>query len=189
MLNFGRRTFHLDPVGAGFEPTILVANLFSSGGIQGGVPYYSEQHFQAAENLTYIRGNHSFKFGGDFEPVWIGAQTTFFTPGAGIFTPQSFFGTAPFDAPPFGTGTPVEFLFLQPRSFFGLQIPPRTLPFQSGLYAGPAASEFNNSTNLRFWHKLSGFYAQDQWKAQPNLTLSLGLRYDVDFFPPLPMSE
>jgi hypothetical protein len=183
VLNFGRRTFHLDPVGAGFEPTIIVANLFYSGGIQGGVHYYGEQHFQAEENLTYIRSNHSFKFGGDFEPVWIGAQTTFFTPGAGIFTPQSFFGAEPFNAPPFGPGTPVEFLFLQPRSFFGKQVPPRTLPFQTGLFAGPAASEFNDSTNLRFWHKLSGFYAQDQWKAGPNLTLSLGLRYDVDFFP------
>ncbi|HYK51408.1 MAG TPA: carboxypeptidase-like regulatory domain-containing protein, partial [Terriglobales bacterium] len=71
VLNFGRRTFHLDPVGAGFEPTILVADLFSSGGIQGGVHFYREQHFQAAENLTYIRSNHSFKFGGEFEPVWI----------------------------------------------------------------------------------------------------------------------
>jgi hypothetical protein len=183
MLNFGRRIFHLDPTGAGFEPTILVADLFDSGGIQGGVHYYSEQHFQASENLTYIRGNHSFKFGGDFEPVWIGAQTTFFSPGAGIFTPQSFFGAAPFDTPPFGPGTPVEFLFLQPRSFFGQQIPPRTLPFETGLYAGPAASEFNDSTNLRFWHKLSSFYAQDQWKARPNLTFTLGLRYDIDFFP------
>lgn len=183
VLNFGRRTFHLDPVGAGFEPAILVADLFNSGGIQGGVHYYSEQHFQAAGNLTYVRGNHSFKFGGDFEPVWIAAQTTFFTPGAGIFTPQSFFGAAPFNAPPFGPGTPVEFLFLQPRSFFGQQIPPRTLPFQTGLYAGPAASDFTNSTNLKFLHKLSGLYAQDQCRLQPNLTLTLGLRYDLDFFP------
>jgi len=183
VLNFGRRTFHLDPVGAGFEPAILVADLFNSGGIQGGVHYYSEQHFQAAGNLTYIRGNHSFKFGGDFEPVWIAAQTTFFTPGAGIFTPQSFFGAAPFNAPPFGPGTPVEFLFLQPRSFFGQQIPSRTLPFQTGLYAGPAASDFTNSTNLKFLHKLSGLYAQDQCRLQPNLTLTLGLRYDLDFFP------
>src|SRR6266436_1192384 len=61
VLNFGRRTFHLDPVGAGFEPAILVADLFNSGGIQGGVHYYREQHFQAAGNLTYIRRNHSFK--------------------------------------------------------------------------------------------------------------------------------
>jgi Carboxypeptidase regulatory-like domain/TonB dependent receptor len=183
VVNFGRRIFHLDPVGAGFEPTILVADLFSSGGIQGGVRYYSEQHFQAAENLTYVRNNHSFKFGADFEPVRIDAQTTFFSPGAGIFSPQSFFGAAPFNAPPFGPGTPVEFLFLEPKNFFGQQIPQRTLPFQTGLYAGPAAADFTDSTNLKFWHRLSGFYAQDQWKPEANLTLTLGLRYDIDFFP------
>ena len=43
--------------------------------------------------------------------------------------------------------------------------------------------QFTDSTNLKFLHKLSGFYAQDQWKARPNLTLTLGLRYDIDFFP------
>ena len=183
VLDFGRRIFHLDPVGAGFEPSIIVADLLDSGGFQGSVHYYSEQHFQSAENVTYIRGNHSFKFGGDFEPVWISAATTFFTPGVGIFTPQSFFGAAPFNAPPFGPGTPVEFLFLQPRSFFGQQVPERTLPFETGLYAGPAAAAFTNSTDLKFWHKLSGSYVEDQWKARTDLTLTLGLRYDIDFFP------
>jgi len=182
-LNFGRRMFHLDPTGEGFEPSIVVADLLNTGGFTGSVSYYSEQHFEGAENLTYIRGNHSFKFGGDFEPAWINAHTTFFSPGAGIFTPQSFFGAAPFNAPPFGPGTPVEYLFLQPRSYFGQQIPQRTLPFESGLYNGPAASAFNNSTNLKFLHKLSGFYGQDQWKARRDLTLTLGLRYDIDFFP------
>jgi Carboxypeptidase regulatory-like domain len=183
ILNFGNRTFHLTPTGAGLEPTLLVSDLFFSGGIQGGVHYYSEQHFQAAENLTYIRGKHAFKFGGELQPVWIGAQTAFFTPGAGIFSPQSFFGVVPFNAPPFGPGTPVEFLFQEPRSYFGQQIPQRTLPFETGLFSGPAAAAFSNSTDMNFVHKLTGFYAQDQWKAQSSLTLTFGLRYDIDFFP------
>jgi hypothetical protein len=183
IFNFGRRTFHLDPVGAGFEPALLVADLFDSGGIQGGVRSYSEQHFQALENLTYVCGKHSFKFGGDLEPVWIGAQTAFFTPGGGIFTPQSFFGAAPFNARPFGPGTPVEFLFLEPKSYFGQQVPQRTLPFETGLFAGPAASAFTDSVNLSFWHKLFDVYAQDQWRPTSNLTFTLGLRYDIDFFP------
>jgi hypothetical protein len=182
-LNVARRTFHLNPVGAGFEPTLIVSDLFDSGGIQGGVHAYNEQHFQAFENLSYVGGKHSFKFGGDFEPVWIGAQTAFFTPGAGIFTPQSFFGVAPFNAPPFGPGTPVQFLFLQPSSYFGQQIPTRTLPFEAGLFAGPAATTFAESTNLNFLHKLFGVYAQDQWAPASNLTLTVGLRYDIDFFP------
>jgi hypothetical protein len=183
ILNYARRTFHLNPVGAGFEPTLIVSNLFDSGGIQGGVHFYNEQHFQALENLAYIHGKHSFKFGGDLEPVWIAAQTAFFTPGAGIFTPQSFFGVAPFNEAPFGPGTPVQFLFLQPRSYFGLQIPQRTLPFETGLFAGPSAEAFEDSTELNFLHKLFSVYAQDQWSPKSDLTLTFGLRYDIDFLP------
>jgi hypothetical protein len=183
LLNFGQRTFRLNPVGAGFEPSISVPDLLSSGGFQGSVRYYSERHSQVSENLTDVHGNHTLRFGAEFQPVWISAQTTFMSPGFGVFTPQSFFGTGPFSGPPFGPGTAVQFLFLEPRDLFGQQIPQRTLPFQSGLYAGPAALDFENSTQLNFWHKLFSIYAQDQWKARPSLTFTLGLRYDVDFFP------
>jgi len=132
--------------------------------------------------VTYIHGAHSFKFGGGFEPVWVAADTTFFSPGAAIFTPQSFFGAGEFAGPPFGPGTPVQFLFLQPSSYFGQQIPTRPLPFAGSLYAGAAAPTFIDATSLKFWHRLANLYGQDQWKATPNLSLTLGLRYDLDPF-------
>jgi hypothetical protein len=184
VVDYGRRIFHLTPVDNGFEPALVVSDLLNSGGFTGSVSFYSEQHFQALENLTYVRGKHSIKFGAEIEPVWIQAATTFFSPGAAIFSPQSFFGAGPpFNAPPFGPGTPVEYLFLEPKTFFGQQIPQRTLPFQTGLYSGPAASDFLNATNLKFPHTLASFYGQDQWKPKTNLTLTVGLRYDLDFFP------
>jgi hypothetical protein len=80
----------------------MVPDFLSSGGFQGSVRFYREQHFETAENLTYIQGNHTLRLGGNFEPVWISAQTTFVSPGFGVFTPQSFFGVAPFCAPPCG---------------------------------------------------------------------------------------
>ena len=180
---FGDRVFHLTPTGAGFEPTLDVSDTLVSGGFTGSVSYYHEPSFEAQENITYVRGAHSFKFGGGFEPVWISADTTFFSPGAAIFTPQSFFGAGEFAGPPFGPGTPVQFLFLQPRSYFGEQIPARPLPFAGSLYAGSAAPAFVNSTSMHFWHRLVNFYGQDQWKTTPNLSLTLGLRYDFDVFP------
>ena len=38
---FGRRIFYMNPVGAGFEPTINVADTLYSGGFLGGVDFYS----------------------------------------------------------------------------------------------------------------------------------------------------
>jgi outer membrane receptor protein involved in Fe transport len=76
-----------------------------------------------------------------------------------------------------------SFYFSSRKRFSASKFPSGLYRFQSGLYSGPAAQEFNDSTNLKFMHKLAGFYAQDQWKVRPNLTLTLGLRYDLDFFP------
>jgi hypothetical protein len=183
VIDYGRRTFNLNPVGAGFEPAVNIPDLLSSGGFVGSVHFYREQNFQVAENLTKVHGNHTFKFGGDIEPTWISVQATLFSPGFAVFTPQSFFGVAPFTAPPFGPGTPVEFLFLEPRELFGEQIPQRTLPFEAGLYAGPSEAAFNQGTSLSFEHTLFSLYGQDQWRVNPNLSLTFGLRYDVDAMP------
>ena len=183
VLDFGDRLFHMTPHGAGFEPTLNVSDTLISGGFTGSVSYYQEPHFEAQENISWVHGAHDFKFGGGFEPVWIAADTTFFSPGGAIFTPQSFFGAGPFAGPPFGPGTPVQFLFLEPRSFFGQQVPSRPVPFAGSLYAGPAAQDFANATNLHFWHRMADFYAQDQWKTSPQLTVTAGLRYDFDLFP------
>ncbi|HEY0785923.1 MAG TPA: carboxypeptidase-like regulatory domain-containing protein, partial [Acidobacteriaceae bacterium] len=136
-LSFSRRTFYMNPVGAGYEPTINVADTLYSGGFLGGVDYYDEHHFQSREALTYTHGAHSERLGVEFEPVWFSAQTPYFTPGVGIFSPQSFFGAGPFAAPPFGPGTAVEFLFQQTRADFGNQVPQRGLPWESGFYNGP----------------------------------------------------
>ena len=177
VLDFGRRTFNLNPVGAGFEPALNIPDLLSSGGFVGSVHFYREQHFQIAENVTHVHGNHTFKFGGNFEPAWIDAQVTLFSPGLGVFSPPSFFGL--------GTpiGTPQVFIFLEPASLFGTQVPQRTLPFETGLYSGPAEAQFNDSTALSFSHKEYALYGQDEWHVRPNLTLTLGLRYDVDAMP------
>ena len=179
ILTFGRRTFNLNPVGAGFEPALNIPDLLSSGGFVGSVHFYREQKFQAAENLTKVHGNHTFKFGGDLEPTWISVQATLFSPGFAVFSPASFFGAGT----GFPPGTPQAFLFLEPRQFFGQQIPPRTLPFETGLYAGPSQAAFNAGTSLSFEHTLYSLYGQDQWRVRPNFTLTFGLRYDVDAMP------
>jgi carboxypeptidase family protein/TonB-dependent receptor-like protein len=181
LVQYGRRVFNLEPKGLGFEPALGIPDLLSSGGFVGSVRFYREQHFQVAENLTYTRGNHTFKFGGELQPVWTATQVPLFSPGFAIFAPQSFFGAPPFNV--FGPGTPEAFLFLEPRSLFGAQIPNRDPNFENGLYAGPSEQTFNDATTVDYRHILWSLYAQDQWKARPNLTFTLGVRWDVDNLP------
>jgi hypothetical protein len=178
---FGRRIFYMDPVGAGFEPAINVADTLYSGGFLGGVDYYSEHHFQSREALTYTHDSNSIKVGAEFEPIWFSAETPYFTPGVGIFSPQSFFGAGPFSH--FGPGTAVEFLFQQTQADFGNQVPQRGLPWEKGFYDGPDGPARKAADAVAFWHKLGGLYVQDQWRARPNLSVSLGVRYDLDFLP------
>jgi len=178
---FGRRIFWMDPVGVGFEPAMDVADTLYSGGFLGGVDFYTEHHFQSREALTYTHDSNSIKIGAEFEPIWFSAQTPYFTPGVGIFSPQSFFGAGPFSH--FGPGTAVEFLFQQTKADFGNQVPQRSLPWENGFYDGPDGPAREAADAVAFWHKLAGLYVQDQWRARPNLALSFGLRYDIDFLP------
>ena len=182
-LNFGRRIFYMNPVGAGYEPAIQVADELYSGGFLGGVDYYAEHHFQAKQDFTYTRDRNTVKLGAEFQPIWFSAQTPYFTPGVGIFSPQSFFGAGPFVGAPFGPGTAVEFIFQQPRSAYGTQIPARTLPFETGFYAGPGGPARESADKIHFWHKITSGYAQDQWRAKRNLLVSFGARYDIDALP------
>src|SRR5437762_1104071 len=185
LLQYGRRLFNLEPKGLGFEPALGISDLLSSGGFVGSVRFYREQHFQIAQNLTYTRGDHTLKFGGELQPVWTSTQVPLFSPGFGIFSPQSFFGAFPFDGtiPGTGPGTPVAYLFLEPRSLFGQQIPNRDPNFQNGLYAGPSEQVFNDATSVSYRHMLWSGYMQDQWRARSNLSFTFGLRYDVDNLP------
>jgi carboxypeptidase family protein/TonB-dependent receptor-like protein len=175
---FGRRTFHLDPVGAGLEPAILIPDLFFGGGFVGSFRFYQEKRLQLIENFSYHRGNHSFKFGGEFHQIWSQTEDPLFSPAFAIFSPQSFFGAPPFTAP-----TALFYLFMEPRQFFGQQIPPRTLPFTSGLFAGPSQKAFEDGVSLDYNHHILGMYGQDSWKLTSKLTLNLGLRYEFESMP------
>jgi hypothetical protein len=108
---------------------------------------------QVADNLSWTRGNHAMKFGGDFR------RSRFDTLKGDPFFGEDIFGaifSSSSDSP--GSGLPLaDFLMGYPTTIQG----------------APMIAEGRQFTVF------FGGYAQDDWKISPKLTLNLGLRYEL----------
>ena len=115
-----------------------------------------------SDNLTWVRGRNTFKFGTEirFEE---------FT----IFQPAESRGTMSFGADftgnP-GTQTPVDANGVSLGSGSG---------FASFLLGAPDGGAINNMKNVVYHRPIYAFFAQDDLKLTPKLTLNLGLRYEL----------
>ncbi len=153
-------------------------------GRNGNVPQQTlQKKHQFHNDLSWNRGNHSFKFGGDF---------TYVPTLGGLFA----FNSAPeydfnFNADEIALN-PGQF----PQGFQTTQVLPGPItclafvgtgtctPAQLtgiGVVAQVVLSGGDPGFNLREGAKQFAFYAQDDWKITPRFTLNFGLRYDVDF--------
>ncbi|HEY6182044.1 MAG TPA: TonB-dependent receptor [Terriglobales bacterium] len=138
------------------------------------------------DSLSLVRGGHTFKFGGDFHNVHELGDTNFFARrqvGLDLFdwfgTPAQLgfglIGGVPGD-PTCGSGTYCD-LQNAASALFGLV--GHDLDAQFFDHTGNRVA-----TNLRDFiqHEFS-FYGQDTWKLRPNLTLTLGVRYQRNGVP------
>lgn len=146
-----------------------------------GAPYIVHQwRAQFEDTLTWIRGNHAFKFGGSYRPVHYNFRNDLWFAGE-----YQFLGPLPFytvslavpaaDRPAFvaaaGAAAATPLTSLQN---FNLNLP---FLYRQG---------FNNSTWEGTGHYVGGF-AQTTWKVHPRLTLDIGGRIDWDGEPaPVP---
>jgi hypothetical protein len=127
---------------------------------QIGSPTFLPSHeiqntYGLSENLTWVRGHHSFKFGADI-------RSEEFT----IFQPAAARGTLDF-GPGFTDNPDPNAVFTGGSGFAS---------FLVGLSDG---GSINNLHNIDYHHKVYAFYAQDDWKVTPKLTLNLGIRYEL----------
>jgi Carboxypeptidase regulatory-like domain len=159
-------------------PSIMVAGAFNSGSAQTGQASHISDLLEIQSNTTVVHGVHSIRFGGRlrYNPIEDVAPSNF----GGTF---SFFGvpSAPvLDAgnQPVGTATaPIGSLEQYRRTLlFG------GLGYSAGLIRslGGGASQFSiafGNPVVRFNQTNLTFYGLDDWRARPNLTVSLGVRY------------
>ena len=140
------------------ELRILGSQLWKSGTNYITPQTTFQERYQFRDDLTKIHGNHSFRFGGNYERTGINGQFAFAKPARiRLFDPATL-GLAPYT-------TEAQFLAAPVRDI-SMGIGDDILPFNS------PSSE---TTNHRF-----SVYGNDSWKMTPRFTLNLGLSYRID---------
>jgi hypothetical protein len=146
-----------------------------------------ENHYQVQQIVDYTRGNHSLKFGGDFNPVRdrVNSETFFagrflFSEGIGLSPLLNTLAGDPNEASNIAAYLnsvgQSQLVPLLNQSITALQAFNLGLPvlYQQG---------FGNP-NWSATFKYAGFFAQDAWKIRPNLVVNYGLRYEIYGEPP-----
>lgn len=131
-----------------------------------------EHRTQFTDVFSTTRGHHSFKFGGDVNLVHEVMINLF--QGGGIYSYQ-------------GTNNQINFQNWAIDSFRGQ--PGNTDPL-----AGYHFTSFVQTVDVLnppakaglddFWMKMLDAFAEDSWKVRQNLTLTLGIRWDLQITPP-----
>ena len=163
------------------EPAVtgLIVSGLAGFGRTFGAPYQVFQdRYQFEDNLTLIRGRHTFKFGASYRPatydfrndLWFAGEYQFQSTAAYPVT----LAVPAADRPAFIAAAGASVPQLNPLQNLDLNLP---FLYRQG---------FNNSSWKGTGHYI-GSFAQDSWKVNPRLTVDYGGRLDWDGEPsPVP---
>ena len=164
------------------EPAVtgLIVSGLAGFGRYFGAPYIvHQQRYQFEDNVTWLRGKHTFKFGGSYRPVKYNFRNDLWFAGEYQFQASAAYAVTlavpAADRPAFLAAAPAAAgIQLNPLQNLDLNLP---FLYRQG---------FHNPLWIGTGHYLGGF-AQDTWKVNQRLTLDLGGRLDWDGEPqPVP---
>ena len=162
----------------GFSPSVAL-----TGGLTFGkatsldrVALPDERRFQFADSLTYTTGNHTFKFGTDINHVR-DIDDNLFT-GAGSY---SYNNINDFIVD-FTNWTTNGALRAANRTCSTQANPANTTRLAGKCYSGTYNQGFGQP-RFELTTTDIAFFAQDDWRVTPRLTLNIGLRWDYEKFP------
>ncbi len=169
---------------------LAIANAGASLGLQNATVVNSPQRRnspvkQFSDTLTYVRGQHNMSFGGNFSQINAFLVSA---PGGAVST-VSF---AQDITDPVNAIFQPSQLPLAPAATIATQAEElyRVLTGRINNISGTAALNeagnsytFNQNFIERYRQREMGAFAQDSWRIRPNLTLTYGVRYDLQYAP------
>jgi Carboxypeptidase regulatory-like domain/TonB dependent receptor-like, beta-barrel len=167
-VQWARRSFDFPSVLK--EPDLEVSNLIITGKSTSDVDFYRETRLQVSDNLSLVLGGHALKIGGDFNNVRNSAKWDLFFPARVIFASLAGAG------PTFLNQTPVVFWW--PLLNGATTRPALPIPLTTDV-----PGDLEPFTRTSVDHNAYGFFGQDEWRATPKLTITMGLRYDFETYP------
>ena len=208
LAQYARR--HYNFPGVTGQPNLDIPNTLLFGHNFGVFDAIYESRFQLADNISWVKGNHVAKFGVDYNYVnnfviWPGfTPMRIVLPGLNCLVDFANFVDTTADIPSnpadgqcaTSTGfptvpgpNPLDPLNGVPIVFWGapvgsapnppsgqLPTPPPIPTNWKNAYLPSETGNFSETLD----HAYYGFYAQDQWRVRPSLTVNYGIRYDFE---------
>ena len=143
---------------SGAVPWFNIAGFQNTSGNPGSGTKSRNGTYQVLDNLTWIKGSHTMKFGGDFRYLIFHGQNVYDNYEVGEY---AFTGAVT------GTLGAKNAYIGNPYAAFLLGIPDKTY------------LDTNTLGAIDGWDPAYAFYAQDDWKATPRLTINFGMRYEL----------
>jgi hypothetical protein len=143
-----------DPANAG-PPWIAITGYSSIGNTIQGPQARFDNTWQWADSISWTRGRHAFKFGGDYRAYAQNQQFTFINNGYYVID---------------GSGTEQG---LVPAAAPGVSD-----PLNDFIHGFATLYAQNSAARQGYRDRFSSLFAQDDWKVRPNLTLNLGVRWE-----------
>ncbi|HEY1256866.1 MAG TPA: TonB-dependent receptor [Terracidiphilus sp.] len=154
-------------------PQILINGYLSTGAGNPGVQ--RGQIIQALDNLSWTHAKHTFKFGADFKRISDHDENVYGNYRSGWYV---FDGSADVSAAIAGGKASGCLTYINNQWVNNCTL---NAPFAEFLLGNPDYTNVS-STNNPIMNGLGysyAFYAQDDWKVTPRLTLNVGLRYEL----------
>lgn len=175
-----------EPLG-GFAPSFTV---FAPGGNNTSSPFSGSSSSRNnapsivfSDNVSYVKGNHSFNFGVDyaqFKPwsqnvarvvpaITFGLNSNDPAQASGMFAAANF---------PGASGTDIT----NAQNLYAL-LTGRVITITASAFTNEETGKYSYLGDFvqRLRQRRMGYYAQDAWRLRPNLTINAGLRWEVQF--------